>query len=292
MTSLEFKSLLSFHSDIQIKTNLKEGLFNIIGSKIHLIKTIMNLVSNAMEAMKEGGTVTVATKNRYIDKDIYGYETIKRGNYAIFEISDEGTGISNIDLERIFEPFYTKKKMGQSGTGLGMAVVWGTVKDLKGFIDIKSEIGKGTTFTLYFPITDKEKSLISDDFDINRYLGKNEKILIVDDIEEQRELAYDILTRIGYSVNFVDSGENAIEYLKENSVDLVLLDMIMEPGIDGLETYKKIIEISPNQKAIIVSGYSETERVQEAIKLGVKKYIKKPYSVENLSKAVKKILNQ
>jgi len=204
----------------------------------------------------------------------------------------EGIGVSSIDIERIFEPFYTKKKMGKSGTGLGMSVVLGTIKDHKGFIDINSVLKKGTVFTLYFPVTNRELSRADDEFDVNEYTGNGEKILVIDDVLEQRELAYDILTRIGYSVHIVESGEMAIDFLKKNKVDLLLLDMIMDPGIDGLDTYREVLKTNPNQKTVIVSGFSETDRVSEAIRLGVSKYIRKPYSVELLSKTIKKIFNR
>lgn len=292
LSSLEFKKLQSFHPDVIVRENLKDNLFNIIGSKVHLMKSLMNLVSNAAESMKNGGEIMISTKNKYFERDIKKYEIIKEGNYSVLEVKDCGVGISSTDIERIFEPFYTKKKMGKSGTGLGMAVVWGTIKDHKGFIDINSIEDKGTTFSLYFPVTNRELTRVNSEFNVNEFLGNGEKILVVDDILEQRELAYDILTRIGYSAAFVESGEKAIEYLKQNKVDLLLLDMIMDPGLDGLDTYKKILSENPKQKAIIVSGFSETERVTEAIKLGVAKYIRKPYSVETLSKSVKTILFQ
>jgi CheY-like chemotaxis protein len=190
-------------------------------------------------------------------------------------------------MERIFEPFYTKKMMGRSGTGLGMAVVWGTVKDHKGYIDVKSSEGKGTTLTLYFPITRKglatDKSLVS----IEDYMGKGESILVVDDVEEQREIASRILKKLGYSVTSISSGEEAFDYLKDNSADLLALDMVMEPGIDGLDTYKRILEFRPNQKAIIVSGFSETDRVKEAQRLGAGAYVKKPFSLEKIGIAVR-----
>ncbi len=292
LASLEFKKLQSFHPNVIIKKQLKSNLFNIVGSKVHLVKTIMNLVSNASESMPKGGEISIATRNQYLDKRIKRYETIEEGNYAILEVQDRGIGISPMDLERIFEPFYTKKKMGKSGTGLGMAVVWGTVKDHKGYLDVQSIEDQGTTFTLYFPVTNKEITRNSSEFDINEYLGNGENILVVDDVLEQRELAYDILTRIGYSVSFVESGEKAIAHVNNTHVDLLLLDMVMEPGIDGLDTFREIIKVKPHQKAIIVSGFSETDRVNEAIRLGVSKYIKKPYSVELLAKTVKSVLGK
>ena len=182
--------------------------------------------------------------------------------------------------------------MGRSGTGLGMAVVWGTVKDHKGYIDIQSMEGKGTTFTLYFPISRKEiskdKSLVS----IEDYMGKGESILVVDDVEEQREIASRVLKKLGYSVTSVPSGEEAVEYMKNNSADLLVLDMIMDPGIDGLDTYKRILKLHPNQKAIIASGFSETDRAKEAQRLGAGEYVKKPYILEKIGLAVRNELNR
>ena len=168
-----------------------------------------------------------------------------------------------------------------------MTVVWGIVKEHNGYIDVESTEGKGTTFTLYFPVTRKElakdKSLLS----IEEYMGKGESILVVDDVAEQREIASRILKKLGYSVTSVSSGEEAVDYMKDNSADLLLLDMIMDPGIDGLETYKRIIEFHPEQKAIIVSGFSETRKVKKAQRLGAGAYVKKPYLLEKIGLAVR-----
>ncbi len=252
----------------------------------------MNLVSNAAEAMSDGGEISISTENRYIDSPIRGYDDVAEGDYVTLTVSDTGVGISKKDRERIFEPFYTKKVMGRSGTGLGMTVVWGTVKDHKGYIDIRSAKGKGATFTLYFPVTRKEagkdKSLLT----IEDYMGKGESVLVVDDVEEQREIAFRILKKLGYSVTSVSSGEEAVDYLKDNSADLLLLDMIMDPGIDGLKTYKRILEFHPKQKAIIVSGFSETKRVKEAQRLGAGAYVKKPYLLERIGIAVRDELDK
>lgn len=285
--SPEHKRLKYDCPGVQFEINLEPGLLNIIGSGVHLSKTIMNLVSNAAEAMPTGGTVSIRTENRYIDTPMGGYDNVKEGDYVLVTISDTGVGIPSQDIGRIFEPFYTKKVMGRSGTGLGMAVVWGTVKDHNGYIDIQSCEGKWTTLTLYFPVTRKK---LADDktlLPIEDYMGNGESILIVDDMEEQRKIASRILKKLGYLVTTVSSGEEAFEYMKNNSVDLLVLDMIMYPGIDGLETYKKVLRLHPGQKAIITSGFSESERVKETQKLGAGQYIKKPYFLENLGLAVK-----
>jgi CheY-like chemotaxis protein len=190
-------------------------------------------------------------------------------------------------MERIFEPFYTKKVMGRSGTGLGMSVVWGTVKDHGGYIDVQSTKEKGTIFTLYFPITRKELAKDKSRISIEGYKGKGESILVVDDVQEQREIASQILKKLSYSVTSVSSGEEAVDYLKDNSADLLLLDMIMDPGIDGLETYKRIIEFHPEQKALIASGFSESDRVKETQRLGAGAYLKKPFLLEKIGLAVR-----
>jgi len=292
LKSPEHQRLKSFHSGAHIKTNLETKLFNIFGSSIHMTKTVMNLVSNAAEAMPDGGEILISTENRYIDTPMGKYEKVKEGEYIVLSVHDNGMGIVQEDLDKIFEPFYTKKVMGRSGTGLGMAVVWGTIRDHNGYIDIQSIEGEGTTFTLYFPLTrkesEKEKPLLS----IEDYMGNKESVLVVDDIEEQREIASVMLRKLNYSVASVESGEEAIDYLKDNSVDLLLLDMIMDPGIDGLDTYKQILERHPKQKAIVASGFSETDRVKEIQKLGAKKYIKKPYMLENIGMAIKEELGK
>lgn len=288
----EHDKLIYFHPGITIKTNLDESLLNIEGSPIHLSKTIMNLISNAAEAMPGGGPIVISTENRYIDKPIRGYDNVEEGDYAVLTVSDTGIGISTDDLDRIFEPFYTKKVMGRSGTGLGMAVVWGTVKDHNGYIDVQSTEGMGTTFTLFFPVTRKKTRRAPVEREALSYKGKGEAILVVDDIQEQREIAAQMLERLGYSVTAVSSGEEAVAFMKDHSVGLVVLDMIMDPGIDGLETYRQILTLHPNQKAIIVSGFSETRRVRKLQKLGAGEYVKKPYLMEKLGIAVRDELDR
>jgi len=287
LKSPEYENLKIYHSNVHIKTDFETNLLNISGSPIHLSKTLMNLVSNAAEAIPNRGEIIISTENRYIDKCLSGYEEVKEGDYVTLSINDTGVGIPSQDLERIFEPFYTKKVMGRSGTGLGMAVVWGAVKDHKGYIDIKSSEGKGTEFILYFPAVrqkiSKDKLVTS----LQDIMGRGESVLIVDDVDDQRKIASEILLKLGYSVISVSSGEKAIDYMTNNPIDLLVLDMIMDPGMDGLDTYKKILEINPDQKAIITSGFSETERVKEAQKLGATSYIKKPYLLEQIGRVIR-----
>ncbi len=290
LKSPEFEKLKSFNPKIELETRLAKDLLNIKGSTVHLFKTLMNLFSNAAEAIPGGGKISISTENRYIDSPIKGYDNVDEGDYVTVRVSDTGIGISKEDMDKIFEPFYTKKVMGRSGTGLGMAVVWGTVKDHKGYIEVDSIEGQGTTFTLYFPATREEILTDGSLRSIEDYMGSGESILVVDDVEVQRELASKMLNRLGYTVKAVSSGEEAVDHLQNNAADLLVLDMIMEPGLDGLETYERILKLHPNQKAIIASGFSETDRVKEAQKLGAGQYIKKPYTLEKIGLAVKEEL--
>jgi two-component system cell cycle sensor histidine kinase/response regulator CckA len=287
LKSPECEKLKSFHPNVHIESNFHEDLLNIVGSPVHLSKSVMNLVSNAAEAMPDGGKIIISTQNRYVDKPISAYERIEEGDYVVFTVSDTGVGISSEEIKKIFDPFYTKKVMGRSGTGLGMSVVWATLKDYKGYIDVQSTVGKGTTFILYFPVTRRELIKMRSAVPMEEYKGNGQSILIVDDAQEQLDIANMILTTLGYSVSTVSSGEDAVEYIKNNAVDLVLLDMIMDPGIDGLETYRRILALRPHQKAIIFSGYSETKNITECLELGAGQYIKKPYTFENIGIAVR-----
>jgi len=291
LASPEYEKMIEFHPQVHLETDLEPDLLNISGSPVHLSKTIMNLISNSAEAMSNNGAITVHTQNRHIDKAFNGFDHIAMGDYCILMVRDNGSGIKKQDLHRIFEPFYTKKKMGRSGTGLGMAVVWGTVKDHHGHIDVQSKPGIGTTFKLYFPAVRKELPTGTRITSLAELKGKGESILVVDDLEEQREIATHMLQKLNYSVTAFDSGEATVEYMQTHTADLLVLDMIMDPGMDGLETYKKILEFHPHQKAIIASGFSETQRVKDALGLGAGAYIKKPYLIEKIGMAVKMALS-
>ncbi|MCK4985908.1 MAG: PAS domain S-box protein, partial [Desulfobacterales bacterium] len=228
LLSPEHEKLQIDHPDVRVVRNLEANLLNILGSPVHLSKTIMNLVSNAAEAMLDGGKLVIRSENRHEDKPKNAFDDIGKGDYVTLTIEDTGIGMAAEDIERVFEPFYTKKSMGRSGTGLGMAVVWGTVKDHRGYIDIKSEEGKGTAITLYFPVTRqeliKEVNLVS----LEEIKGRGESILVVDDVKEQRQIASEMLKKLGYGVTTVASGEEAVNHIHHHSADLIVLDMIMD----------------------------------------------------------------
>lgn len=290
LASPEYLVLGSRHPLIECETNLDPNLPPILCSPLHISKCIMNLVSNAMESIDGPGRVSLSTGMEIVAEPLARQNNINPGEYAVLRVADSGRGIKDQDLEHIFEPFYSKKIMGISGTGLGLAVVWNSVVDHGGMIRVESG-SRGTTFFLYFPLSaqlSEEKREESAPMDLS---SRGEKVLVVDDEAMLRELAATLLQRLGYAVSCVASGEQAIAYLREQSVDLVLLDMMMEPGINGLETYRQIVSFAPLQKAIVVSGFAESEDVKAVQALGAKRLVKKPYVFEQLARAVREELD-
>ena len=283
--SPEYTNLCRANPEIIVEQNLAQDLKLLCGSPIHLQKAIMNLVINAFETINTAGKIILSTENITLSSPLIGYEEIHTGDYVLLTVRDTGIGMTPEVLKKIFEPFYTRKKMGNSGTGLGMTVVWATVKDHNGYLNIESQPDEGTTISLYFPVSAANTSESATPLNNAQKLihGTGQTILLVDDIEEQRNLGLSILEKLGYKAWCVSSGEETIKFIQQQPVDLLLLDMIMPPGIDGLETYRKILKINPDQKTIIISGFSENDRVRKALELGVKAYLQKPYNIEQMS---------
>ncbi|MFC1509573.1 response regulator [Candidatus Omnitrophota bacterium] len=289
MHSPEFRIMESRYPHITFIKRLDPKLLNIKCSPVHIRKSIMNIIVNASEAINEIGIVTISTRNMDIDISLAQQNNLEIGTYVVFTVEDTGGGISDSDKEHIFEPFYSKKIMGRSGTGLGLAVAWNTVKDHNGGISVESS-DKGTVFSLYFPSTSEEIPVSNNPLHTKNFLGNGENILIVDDEPMQLDIASQIVTSLGYTAQCVSSGEEAIDYLNKHSVQLVLLDMIMDPGMSGRETYEEIIKIHPGQAAIIASGFSRNKDVEDAMQLGVKTFINKPYSIVELGRTIQEIL--
>jgi CheY-like chemotaxis protein len=179
--------------------------------------------------------------------------------------------------------------MGRSGTGLGLAVVWNTVHDHNGKIHVESSNG-GTSFHLYFPVITEQESVQDTDSKNCDITGNGEHILIIDDEPQLRDIAGSMLQSLGYKVDTVSSGELAIEFVQHSPVDLLVIDMVMEPGINGQKTYEEIIKLYPAQKAIITSGFSLSKDVKLTLKQGAEKFINKPYTLKQLGETVKEIL--
>jgi len=294
LCSPEFKKSCEYHPEVRLEKDMDENLPLIKGSELNMRKVVMNLVSNAMEAIQGRGRICLTTgRIRFNGTSLKGYEKKLDGEYIRLTVADTGPGIAPKDLERIFEPFYTKKILGRSGTGLGLSIVWNIIHDHRGSIQVKSS-REGTCFDIYFPVS----SALQDDdkpdriYTLSDYTGNNEIILVVDDEKNQLKITTNMLRRMGYRVATVDSGEAAIDYLASNKVDLVILDMIMAPGIDGLSTFQGLRGVDPGIRAVLVSGYSKTRQVQLAQESGAGAFIKKPFSLQILGLAVKKELER
>ena len=296
LESPECEELKKRSDKVTVATVLDPELLAINCSPTHLRKSLLNLLINAFEAIKEEGAITITTRNLYIEEPLSENNFLKQGEYISIIIKDTGSGISATDRDHIFEPFYSKKIMGRSGTGLGLTVVWNTIRDHNGDIRVESD-KNGTTFTINLPATRKkikdegpEQEPEHSATALKKLQGKQEKILIVDDEEMQRKIAKELLNSLGYQTQTAASGEEGIELLSKNQIDLVLLDMVMDPGLNGRQTYARMTEIKPNLKAVIASGFSENDEVQKALTLGPSTFIKKPYTINQLGKAVQELL--
>ncbi len=279
---------------IAVKLNLTDHLLSIKGSSEQLLRVVHNLCQNALDAMNSEGTLTITTEEVYLDSLLKKYESVAQGEYVKLSIIDTGVGIPADIQDKIFDPFFTTKEATrQRGSGLGLSVVHGIVKDHKGYIDISSEAGKGTAFSLYFPVCREE---ITEE-DTQEYVGGTETILIVDDDPMQIEVATRMLAKLGYKILSANTGEEAVAILqqhhKDNAViNLVILDMIMGAGIDGAETYRQMKAIHPTLRAIILSGYAESDRVRLAQQLGAGSYLRKPIGLAKIAQVVRHELDK
>jgi CheY-like chemotaxis protein len=252
----------------------------------------MNLFLNAFESMGDRGTLIINTSNVHGSvqantnddkRDLENCRCVK------VQRSDTVSGISEDDIDHIFEPFYSRKVLGRSGTGLGLAVVWNTIQDHNGRITVASS-SSGTTFELFLPATDRREVSRKPAVDASDFRGHGETILVVDDEKGLRDITCTMLDSMGYKSESVSSGEQAVELVCSKKTDLIVLDMIIEPGLNGIETYRQILQFGPDQKAIIVSGFAENANVAVAKRLGVSAYIKKTITHNGLGMHVKTAL--
>jgi len=280
---------LEIPETVEVTTDLADNLINVKGGEAQIHRIFINIVHNALDAMPRGGNLTVKSENYYVEDSLGKYDFIPKGEYVKVTISDSGSGIPGNVMHKIFDPFFTTKSTDKKrGSGLGLSVVHAVMEDHGGYIDIDTELGEGTSFYLYFPITRDEMELPIDE----SIAGGDEEILVVDDDPIQLEVSSRLMAKLGYKVRTVKSGKLAVEECCENSYDLVVLDMIMPGGIDGTETYEKILEKNPEQKAVIVSGFARTDRVKKALDLGASAYIRKPLTIKSIAIAVRKALDQ
>ncbi len=282
-----------FHSisqTISIETDLDDNLFNIRGGVSQIYRVLSNLISNAFDAMPNSGKLKIRTENFYADEISSKAGGVPKGEYVKLSVSDTGSGIPYEIMPKIFDPFFTTKTAeGVRGSGLGLSVVHSVIEDHGGFIDFESAPGEGTSFYIYFPITRESVEATA----TSGAMGGSEKILIVDDDSTQREVARVLLSKLGYKTETADSGEQALKLMENHhDYDIVVLDMIMPGGMHGAETYEKMLELNSDQKAIIVSGYAESDQVNKAMKLGASAFIRKPVTIKLLGRTVRKALDE
>ena len=274
---------------LEVRLELNPDLMPVKGASAQLLRVVTNLLSNAREAMQDAGTLTVRTDNVYVDQPRGAYSHVEVGEYVRLDVADTGSGVAPEIRDRIFDAFFTTKVSGKRrGSGLGLSVVQAIVEDHRGHVELESAVGKGSIFSIYLPVC-REPLKLSPADDLR---GGAESILVVDDDPLQREVAKELLEAVGYRVETVGSGEEAAVYVAERPVDLLILDMIMPPGIDGTETFRRVREARPGQRAIIVSGFAESEQVREAQRLGAGGYVRKPISLEKLARAIREELDR
>jgi CheY-like chemotaxis protein len=265
---------------------LDESLPQISGSKVHLGKLIMNIVGNAFEAMNDSGEIQIKTSTVELSRLRSGLGKVTPGIYVTLSIRDTGHGIAVEDRQKIFEPYFSRKQMGKSGSGLGLAVVYGVVKDHSGYYDLLSEVGVGTEFLFYFPLKSDFES--REECKARSKTGKC--VLVVDDSSMAREQTMQMLRSMGHIVASVPNGHEAVKYLQDRPVDLIVLDMLMEPDFDGLDTYQEILKVRPGQKVIVVSGYLESDRAQAILRAGAIALLRKPLTADALSVAMREAM--
>ena len=273
---------------MRVETELEPTVLPILGGASQLTRVIVNLGRNALDAKPRSGSITIRTKNVYFEEPQQGFESVERGEFVLLEVIDDGVGIPESDLERIFDPFYSTKEMDRKrGSGLGLSVVHGVVADHGGSIDVRSTPEQGSTFSVYFPVSRQPVSPLDRDLSIPR--GSGETVLLVDDDPLQREVVCALCESLGYRCETVESGERALSEFARLRPDLLLLDMVMG-GIDGAETLRRLRDQNHQVPAILVSGYAQPERVEVARQAGAVEFLAKPLTRAILARALKQAL--
>ncbi|MFH0957757.1 MAG: PAS domain S-box protein, partial [Pseudomonadota bacterium] len=277
---------------IKIELHLNGDLESIQADPAQIGQVLMNLGVNARDAMPDGGTLTIETANVQLDKEYSrAHIEAKPGNYVLMTVSDTGQGMDKRTRSHVFEPFFTTKDRGK-GTGLGLATVYGIVKQHGGHITCYSEPGHGTTFKIYLPATQTKKELETPTIEM-AISGGTETILLVEDEEDIRDLGATLLNEFGYKVITAVNGQEAVEiYQREGyGISLVILDLIM-PVMDGRRCLEEILRINPKARVVIASGYSESGPANGVMDSGAKGFVQKPYNMSQLLTTIREILDE
>ena len=278
---------------ISVETYLTDRLWKVSGDPNQLIQVLMNMGTNARDAMPEGGRVVIESRNVTFDADYAQvYLELEPGRYVEIKVWDTGVGMDEDTLRQIFEPFFTTKDVGK-GTGLGLSTVYGIVKSHNGHVAVRSELGLGATFTIYLPaLCDEVVQSNTLENENEEIAGGHETILLVDDEKAIVEIAQDVLKRHGYKIITADGGERALDLYRrhQNEIDLVLLDLGM-PGIGGHGCLMEILRLDPDARVLIASGYSMSDSEKDPLQLGAAGFLSKPYRLADMLKKVRGILD-
>jgi len=286
LDSPEGLTLLSENRNIQVELALEPRLSSIRSTPVDITKVVMNLVINAMDAMPDGGRLHIATRFEPTNDNAKVRPHAKYQDHIVLSVADSGIGIGAEEQQRIFEPYYSKKERGRSGTGLGLTTVWNIVDGCGGRIFVDSS-PQGTIFELFIPAIDQDPRSQLEEVALLDEASGNELLLIVDDEPEQRDLIGSMLNALGYRTVTASSGEEAIDLVKRQSYDLVILDMAMPPGMNGLETFEELLRVNPIQKAILSSGLLRSDEIHHARELGIASMLAKPYRLAELARTVR-----
>jgi CheY-like chemotaxis protein len=277
--------------NVKIQLRTKGSVRNIIADKGQFEQVLLNLVVNARDAMPDGGDLTIETSDRVVTEDrSASLQELAPGDYVVLSVSDTGSGIDRDVLERMFEPFYTTKETGK-GTGLGLATVFGIMKQHNGHIEVETEKGRGTVFHAYFPAGGEDESdqMVKEQMRSSR---GDESILLVEDDSTVREMLVDALRPLGYKVTAFPSGNEALEHFRENGdFDLLLTDLVL-PGMNGRELVDKVRELRPGMKTVIMSGYVPSQDEKERIMVTDIPFISKPIIPSALLKVLREIFDR
>jgi len=275
--------------EIRIHRKLREGIWTTEVDAGQIEQAMLNLYVNAWQAMPEGGDLYLQTENVILDENHAQPFNVKSGRYVKISVTDTGVGMDKVTQQRIFEPFFTTKEIGR-GTGLGLASTYGIIKNHGGIINVYSEIGHGTTFTIYLPAS--EKKIVKKQPASETLLSGNETVLLVDDEDMVIDISQQMLEALGYQVLSARSGHEALEiYAKhKDTIDVVVLDMIM-PGMSGGVVYDRLKEINPDVRCLLASGYSMNGQATEILERGCSGFIQKPFNMEQLSQKVREVLD-
>ena len=279
--------------EIAVHARYQEDIWMVVADPGQVDQALLNLYLNAWQAMPQGGDLYIQTENARLDEAFAKPLQAEPGEYVKVMVSDNGTGMNEATRQRIFEPFFTTKGRG-TGTGLGLASVYGIVNRHGGIIDVNSEEGEGTTFVLYLPASvGKSSGPGAQAKNLHGMPGGEETILLVDDEEMIVEIGEQLLARLGYSVLVAKSGEEAVEIYDANaaSIHMVILDMIM-PGMGGKETYHRLKAINPGVKALLSSGYSIEGTARDIMQNGCSGFLQKPFNLKELAEKVREILDK